>query len=122
MAVKLPTLETAERPTPRPSAGVASYRGPTGTETAGGEAVMRLGGELGRSGDEIYVAFKQEEEKTNTLRAEEAFTKLREKQLDLTGGPENGYLRQVGAAAAPDLDTKCLIPDSQGVVDAVSSA
>ena len=27
-------------------------------------------------------------------------------------------LSRAGAAAAPDLDTKCLIPDSPGVVDA----
>ena len=99
MAVKLPSLETQERPTPRPNAGVASYRGATGAETTGGETQMRMASQLGRSADEMFAAIKVEEEKTNTTRAEEAFSKLREKQLDLTLGEENGYYNLKGSAA-----------------------
>ena len=99
MAVKLPSLETQERPTPRPGTGVAGYRGATGAETVVGEAAMRMGAQLGQAGDEIYAALKVEEERTNTTRAEEALSKLREKQLDLTIGPENGYNNLKGAAA-----------------------
>ena len=96
---KLPDLATQERPTPRPGGGIVSYRGPSGAETVAGEAMVRTGATLERASGEIYQAWKVEEERTNTLRAEEAFTKLREKQLDLTLGPENGYVNLKGGAA-----------------------
>lgn len=99
MPVKLPQLETSARPIPQPAGGIASYRGATGAETAGGEAQMRLGQEMGAAGDQIYVAFKAEEEKTNTLRAEEAFSKLRERQLQLTYGEQDGFTHKRGSQA-----------------------
>lgn len=99
MAAKLPTLETSARPTPQPSGGIASYRGPTGAETATGESLIRLAGDMGAAGDQIHLAFKAEEEKTNTLRAEEAFSKLRERQLQLTFGEKDGFTNLRGSQA-----------------------
>lgn len=60
---------------------------------------MRLGQDFGAAGNEIYVAFKAEEEKTNTLRAEEAFSKLRERQLQLTYGDQDGFTNKKGSQA-----------------------
>lgn len=99
MAVKMPSLETSQRPIPQPASGVVSVRGPTGAETAEGEALMRLGTQVQGVGSEAYAAFKVEEEKTNTLRAEDAYSKLRSRQLDLTYGAENGFMNLKGSAA-----------------------
>ena len=99
MAVKMPSLETSARPIPQPAGGVVSLRGATGAETAEGDALMRLGNQVGAVGGETYAAFKVEEEKTNVLRAEEAYSKLREKQLDLTYGTQNGFMNLKGSAA-----------------------
>lgn len=96
---KLPDPGLQERPTPQVGGGVASYRASTGQETAVGDAAARAGVQIFRGGEEIYQHAHHEEERINTLRAEEAFTALRQKQLDLTLGEENGFANLKGGAA-----------------------
>jgi hypothetical protein len=64
-----------------------------------GAQVTQLGNQTMQAGEQQYAAFKAEEEKTNTLRAEEAFSKLRERQLQLTYGPQEGFEHLRGSAA-----------------------
>lgn len=61
--------------------------------------MQQLGAELERGAQELFQAAKTEEERVNHLRAEEAYTKLREKQLDLTMGEQNGFANLKGSAA-----------------------
>lgn len=103
MAVKLPTADSmGQRPVPQPGSGVASYRVDDSGEMPG-RALMALGAGLQREGDQILQIQKVEQEKekhrVDTMRAEDAFTTLREKQLDLTVGPKNGFVNIKGGAA-----------------------
>ena len=66
---------------------------------SGVRGMQALGQGLVQGADELYRAQKVEEEKVNTLRAEEAYTNLRERQLDLTMGEEKGFQRVKGSAA-----------------------
>jgi hypothetical protein len=59
---------------------------------------MQLGQDIGAAGEEIYRAQKIEEDRINTLRAEEAFTKLKQRQLELTVA-DGGFARLKGAEA-----------------------
>ncbi len=91
-----------ERPLPQTPRGIAQYRPTTGLE---GEASQ----ELAKSGQEMQTAaalvFHAKEEQ-DTLAAEDAFSKLRQKQLELTYG-ENGINTVKGAAAMNrDLPTE----------------
>jgi len=96
---KLPDLQTQDRPTPQPVGGFASYRADFGGGEMIGQATTQLGQQIGRAGDELYAQAKIEQERIDTLKAEEAFTKLRQRQLDLTMGETEGYSRLRGAQA-----------------------
>lgn len=103
---KLPDPSTAlgERPIPRPPRGIASYNVESGvsagqiTESAGTE-YQRAGKILNDGGDELYTAMKHEQARIDGLRAEDAFTKLRNTQLDLTYGQDNGFANVKGGDA-----------------------
>lgn len=96
---KLVDPSAVERPVPRQIGGRASLQvpGPSGAE---GRGMAQLGSDLERGHDEIYQAIKIEEERANRLRAEDAYTKLREKQLELTVGKDTGFQHLKGADAA----------------------
>lgn len=101
MAAKLPSLDSmGERPTLQPSGGVAQYRGDSGGGDLPGKAMMQAGQTLMSEADQLTAQFKVEQEKMDTLKADEAFNKLRHKQLDLTIGEQDGYLRLKGSQAA----------------------
>lgn len=109
----IPDLTKTARPTPQPSGGVARYRGEIpGLEAIGegrmalGNAEIGAGGALNSDAKELYHAVKVEQERADHLRAEDAFSKLRDAQLDLTVGPDNGYERLKGSQAIgrPVLD------------------
>lgn len=105
MAVKLPSLETSERPTARPVGGIASYRGPTGTETVVGEATVQagestrqIGGMLGREADAMFAMVRAEQEKADTTRVEDVWNKYKNAALEVTMG-EQGVLKTKGGEA-----------------------
>lgn len=60
---------------------------------------METGRQIESAGDRVFVAAKQEQEKIDTLKAEDAFSKLRARQLDLTLGETDGFSKLKGAAA-----------------------
>jgi hypothetical protein len=85
-----------ERPIPR-QFGVASI--PESPGSNDGQGLIALGKSVEKGEDQIYTAQKHEEERINTLRAEDAFSKLRDRQLDLTYGQENGFTKLKGSDA-----------------------
>lgn len=97
--IKLPDLSTQERPIPGAAGGLATYRPDFGGREEAARALMQTGKQIENAGDELFARAKVEQDKIDTLKAEDAFTKLREKQLDLTMGEQNGYARLRGAAA-----------------------
>lgn len=97
---KLPSaLEFGPRPTPQASGSVIPIRSTTGTEAAPALAVAQVGQSIERESDQLFRIAKVEQEKSDTLRAEDAFNQLRDKALDLTLG-EKGFVNVKGADAA----------------------
>lgn len=126
---KLPSLDSlGERPTPQPSGGLAVYRGDVGAldepgkaQISAGQMLHAEGVALGREADQLAAQFKAEQEKMDTLKVEDAFTKLRQRQLDLTIGEQDGYLRLKGSQATgrPLLqDYKKLYDDATTTIEA----
>lgn len=94
-----------QRPTPQVSGGVSI---PNGAEVGSlmaraGQITAAAGSQLEQASDEVYRRSKLEQEKRDATRAEDAFNQLRERQLDLTVGEENGFQRVKGSAANHDL-------------------
>lgn len=86
------------RPTPRLVGGTARIPD-VPTSNAEAQGLMSIGKSIEAGANEIFRAQQIEEERINTLRAEEAFNTLRQRQLDLTIGDEDGFTKQKGAAA-----------------------
>ena len=96
---KLPDVSAfGARPTPQPARGVVSYTPVSGAETAPGQALARLGATVGNVGEKLYSHIKEQENRANTVRAEDAFNQLRQKQLDLTIGEQGFATRKSGDA------------------------
>lgn len=94
---KLPGSEAlGERPVPvlpRRTPMIAEYRPTTGFEGAEAEQLAHSASEFQSASNVVLQA----KEQTDTLAAEDAYNKLRTKQIDLTFGP-NGIVNQKGAA------------------------
>lgn len=89
--------------------GVAGPRvpdAPRGGMDAEALAMGKVGEALGKLGDTMHQVMEKEQDHNDGLRAEDAFNQLRNKQLDLTLGKENGFTNVRGrdAATAPILD------------------
>jgi len=99
---KLPDAQSlGQRPTPSPAMANARYQPTTGAEDAQARALMAFGDDMGQVSDQLFRA----QEKIDTLRAEEAFTELRNQQLDMTNG-EEGFAQRRGrdALGKPFID------------------
>lgn len=110
---KLPSAaDLGARPVPQGGgAGIAGYgvqdTGSVGriVEGAGrdvegaGRVLRTTGGQLEAAGDELFKAYKVEQDKFDAIRAEDAYSRLREKQLELTVGEQNGFTRARAANA-----------------------
>ena len=91
---KLPDYTAfGDRPTPNAVGGVVSYQPETQADDFSAKMMMSLGDKIGQAGDTLNKVFREEENRINTLAAEEAFNKLRESQIDLTVG-ENGFAKK----------------------------
>lgn len=98
MSLKLPDVTAlGDRPTPQPALGVsqAQVAGFTGLAA---HATRAAASSLGQMGDEFEKQNKIEQDRLDRERADEAFNKIREQQIDLTQGEENGFMRQKGSA------------------------
>lgn len=114
---RLPSAaDLGERPDVRPAGGVASYQATSGKETAPGLAMAKAGGVVSGVGDDFFKLVKEEERRVNTTRAEEAFNKLRERQLDLTIGEQNGFVNKRGG----DAINKPLLKDYSDRLESIS--
>ena len=102
-----------ERPIASPVGAIPAYRGASGAETVGGESLMKFGAALERTGNVIYEAQKVEQERFDKTAAEDAFNTLRERQLDLTVGEQNGFVNKKGKAAVDGT----LYPQYTGMLD-----
>lgn len=97
---KIPGLDAlGPRTTPDAPTSIASYRTPGGAE-APALALAQVGQDLDREGDQAFRIQKHEQEKQDTLRAEDAFTQLREKALELMTHEQNGFVHKKGADVA----------------------
>jgi hypothetical protein len=97
---RLPSAtDLGERPVARPSTGVVSYQATSGAETTPGLAIARAGAAVAGAGDAFHRLVKEEEQRVNTTRAEEAFNELRQRQLDLTVGEKDGFVNRRGGDA-----------------------
>jgi len=79
----------------------AARPGPVPNVADGGAAGMvELGRALQGAGDQVFKVFEREQQRADTMRAEDAFNQLRERQLDLSLGKENGFANLRGGDAA----------------------
>lgn len=103
---RIPSVEGSARPTPQPVGNVTRIgAGDADSLSAEARVTAQQGGMLMQAGDQLAARQKEfdreverEQLKVDTLRAEDAMTKLREKQLALSLG-ENGYTKVQGTAA-----------------------
>ena len=93
------------RPVARTGGGISRLALPGPSDTSA-RALQQLGLDIGGAAEEIYRAQKIEEDRINTMRAEDAYNKLRERQLDLTLG-DTGYGRLKGS----DAVSRPIIPE-----------
>lgn len=96
---KITDLSQTERAAPRVGGSAPPIAGPGRPDDALQRGLASMSSDIGAGNEEVYRASKVEEERINTLRAEEAFTKLRDRQLDLSIGEQNGFTKVKGSAA-----------------------
>lgn len=86
--------------------GAGQITAGAGRETeAAGAIIKHAAAQVEATGDEIYKTLKVQQERIDTTRAEDAFTKLRERQLDLSIGQDNGFANVKGGSANSDMMT-----------------
>lgn len=103
---RIPSVEGSARPTPQPVGNVTRIgAGDADSLSAEARVTAQQGGMLMQAGDQLAARQKEfdreverEQLRVDTLRAEDAMTKLREKQLALSIG-EKGYTKVQGTAA-----------------------
>src|SRR3990167_1724446 len=86
--------DLGRRPAPSAGTGIAQYRGSVPGADATGRAVMGFGQTLSAVGDEIW----REQQRIDTIKAEEAFNRLRSIQTDLSIG-KGGFANLKGGDA-----------------------
>lgn len=92
---KLPDATAlGERPTPRPTGAVAQFRPTSGLEDEPSRALALVGGQLERTAGVLLKA----KEEADTLAAEDAYNKLKQRQIEITYG-KNGFTNLKGADA-----------------------
>lgn len=118
---RLPDLTAlGERPAPRPSQGVATYRPTTGMEDFQADVLSRGGAQMESAAGELQTAYRREKERVDTARAEEAFTELQKKKLDLQFG-DKGFMSLRGGDAIKTPVLKTYMGELNGSTEALSS-
>lgn len=101
MPVRIPVYES--RLTPSGFGVVPQARGMEASDAIG-RGLQRLGAAGEDAAVRVYNVQEKERQEFDTLRAEDAYNKLRERQVSLMMDPEKGFLAKRGAAAiAPDV-------------------
>lgn len=92
---RLPDVTTlGNRPTPKPVGEVVTYKPTTGAEGAIGQALVNVGSSIER----IRKEMEKEQERQDTLRAEDSFNQLQAKRLELTDGEDGFHVKKAGDA------------------------
>jgi hypothetical protein len=92
---KLPSVENLERPIPRGRKGVVSIdAGALKERKLEGLALARVGEDVTTTALQFEQLLQREQDRHDRTRAEEAFNKLRDTQLDLTVGETNGFMNK----------------------------
>lgn len=77
------------------AASVPSVKVPeTKVSDAEAIALAKVGEEVSKLGDTIFKVMEKEREQADAIRADDAFNQLRNKQIDLSLGKENGYIQR----------------------------
>lgn len=101
MAVRIPVYQ--ERQTPSGFGVVPQARAPEVSDAIG-RGLQRFGAVAEDAAVRVYTVQEKERQEFDTLRAEDAYNKLRERQVSLMMDPDKGFLARRGAAAiAPDV-------------------
>jgi len=102
------------RPVPATPGGIAAYQ-PADFESVGrivtgagnlaegaGRITRGTGSQFDAVGDELYKSYRVEKDRLDTIRAEDAYSRLRDRQLELTVGEKDGFTRvRAGDAIRP---------------------
>jgi soluble lytic murein transglycosylase len=101
MPVRIPVYQ--ERQTPSGFGVVPQARAPEVSDAIG-RGLQRFGAAAEDAAVRVYNVQEKERQEFDTLRAEDAYNKLRERQVSLMMDPDKGFLARRGAAAiAPDV-------------------
>lgn len=96
---RLPSFEQlGQTPVPQPSGAVVGYNPNSGAEGAEGQALAQVGGRIEQDADRLFNIMKVEQEKTDSIKVEDAWNQYKTHALDLTHG-ERGLLKTQGADA-----------------------
>lgn len=110
---KIPdAMSLGGRPTPQPEYGLTPYNE---SLSAPGRALQRLGESVGDLAGDLNKKYKEEERRSNLIRAEDARNKIKEYRLGSTYG-EKGYERTITgekAATTPWINTNLTDFDSR---------
>lgn len=97
---KLPSVADVERPSPRPTRGVVSLDlSAEKQKKLEGLAIAQVGEMVTDVGFRLDRMLKEQQDRFDRTRAEDALNQLRDKQLDLTVGEKNGFSLKKGADA-----------------------
>lgn len=107
MAKLLDETALGARPLPDPAGGIARYRAEIPDAEAPGLALMAAGRTLDADAEKMFAAYKAEQAKVDTLRAEDAYTQLQTEKLKRTYGP-GGYATRRGenAVLGPTIENE----------------
>ena len=97
----LPNPDEIKRATPNPA--LSAERVPVSEQTALADQQMRSGAQITKAGDEMQSEFDKEMERVNKMRAEDAFSELRNAQLELTMGKDGFNSKRGGDALKTPL-------------------
>lgn len=96
---KLPDVTSfGDRLTPKSVGGTVSYQPNTGADEFAADMTSKTGATITASGNYLSKVIQEEEKRTNTIRAEDAFNQLRSKQIDLTIG-DDGFAKKTSGDA-----------------------
>lgn len=95
---KIIDYSQTERPAPRVG-GTPGVQGPARGDDTLARGLGSMSQDIAAGLEDVYRAAKVEEDKINTLRANEAFNSLRDRQLELSIGEKTGFTRLKGAEA-----------------------
>lgn len=113
----LPSVDKIQRQAPRPALGIAQSPDVPMGELAMGTALQQAGSQFGSLSEEI----NREMQRVNKVRVEDAFSQLRNSQVDMTVGPD-GFQQKKGGNAIKTPLLKDYSEKFNGEIDKISQS